>query len=131
MVLLLIVKNSVHDAADFLDAVSGRITLSHCNCKLGKINAAADHWSPLCSYYSLAIHVKTVAMSQAVPPSGFRKLVSNQDGLHIRLCMTRLLQMPDGGQVPRQGIGKHKDISKSRAFAPQEPPLPKAFLLFI
>lgn len=107
MAPLLIAKNGVHDAAEFTGVVSGWVTLSvcHCKCKLGKINAAANHWSLLCSYYSLTVRVKTVAMNQIVPPSGFWKLLSLTK---IGLLRTRLLQ------VPTQHTEKQENTSQSR-----------------
>jgi hypothetical protein len=49
--MALLVKNSVCDAADGVDAVSGQIAVWG-GCKPGKINTAANHCNPLGSNYS-------------------------------------------------------------------------------
>lgn len=70
----------------------GDNTDHHCKCRLGKINAAANHWSSLCSYYSLTVQVKTVAMSQTIPPQASESALSlTKMVLLMRVCAASLL----------------------------------------
>lgn len=127
MAPLLIVKNSEHDTADFVDAVSRRITLV-CQCKFKprKINSAAHHQSPLCSYYSL-FKLKQWLWSQTVPPSGFRKLMSlTKMGLQGGCAWGNAHE----GPVSKTGDWQGEDISKS--WVPQSSfPLPSFSAIYL
>lgn len=78
---LLLVKNSVCNAAGFRDAASGQMTLSG-RCEPGKRNTSADHCNPLYNPYSCTAQVKTVEMSHTVSLRLRKMSVFNQGFAH-------------------------------------------------